>query len=256
MKLTIFGELRDPMPSRIRRVAVVMTALASLCATACATTWAFETDLSLGDPDAGGDVHVPDAPGVTDAGCNPDAQFTRRDVPGITRLGWPSVRSATLSPDERTIYFHGIPVDGGTEDIYVATRNSSVENFDDIRLVDGVNTAAKELAPSISADQLRIVFTRQTGDHHTAKLVGGSRLIIDAGFTPFDLGSVNSDAGDQNPFLTPMPGSSGSDRIGTVHRLISFGPSHPVEATSVPKPFRHPTRRLIDKILPCSAPTG
>ena len=188
-----------------------MTVVSSLGAMACAAIWGFD-DYSPEGQDAG-DANIIDAPAgdaandadVVDAGpCGANATFTKSDVLGITNRGWVSMRSATLSPNERTIYFHGKREAGETESLYVAKRNSRTEAFGEPELLKNVNAPpGPNISPSISVDGRTLVFSRSTTDA-AYDLFVARRSGEDADFAGASpITPVNTPAFDQNPFLRP-----------------------------------------------------
>ncbi|WP_394843496.1 hypothetical protein LZC95_41420 [Pendulispora brunnea] len=190
------------MSSRIRRRVVALAVALSFCAAACASILGMD-DFSLEGKDAGGDVSLTEGgPGPVDAGgpCDPDAQFTKLPVPGLTDLGWRSMRAATLSPDELTIYFNGSP-DGGRSNIYRAKRNARAEDFKDVELLPNVNDlSVPNLSPSLSSDEKTLVFSRQVTSTDLF-FASRPRKTDEFGNAVRFNNRVNSDVSDVNPFI-------------------------------------------------------
>jgi len=68
--------------------------------------------------------------------------------------------NAQLTENELTIFFTSIRAGSQGADIYFATRTSTDDAFGAPQLVEGINTAGGEIAPSVSGDGRTIYFIR------------------------------------------------------------------------------------------------
>lgn len=138
----------------------------------------------------------PDAEAPADAApiCDPQGVFGAAvAVGGLATAGQEG--SATLSPDERTVYFEGI-LGGASWDLYTAQRGSTSEAFGTpTLLVDASSASSDDYDPTLADDGLTLVFaaTRDTG---SGRLHAVSR------------GSTDDSFGAASPIAGVEPGSS------------------------------------------------
>jgi hypothetical protein len=69
----------------------------------------------------------------------------------------------TLTSDMLEIYFEREPADGGTSDLYVATRVRVLDPFDPPVPLAALNSSARDSAPEISGDGLTLYFSSARG---------------------------------------------------------------------------------------------
>ena len=194
---------------------------------------------------------VPDAAMVDGAPstprCDPMAPFTsiapvdELNRPEASVMGWDEY--ARLSPDGLTVYF-STGRDGGQLDIYKATRTSVDQRFGTPAPVEGVNTAAQERTPTITADGLTML-AMQSG-HPGYEIVIAQRASLAAQFGSFALlANVNSTTSDDGDTYVLPDGSAlyfYSSRNGTpaLYRAprtaTGYGDPSPVSGVKLNQP--------------------
>jgi hypothetical protein len=70
----------------------------------------------------------------------------------------------TPSADERTLWFYSLR--SGNADLYVATRASAADPFSAAAPIAELSTSAYESGPTVTGDQLHLVFTRDGAPEH------------------------------------------------------------------------------------------
>lgn len=157
-----------------------------------------------GLPDAGPDSGVaPDAgsDAGSDAACDPNKAFgSPALLMGVNTAMNES--SASLSPDELTLYFGATRPDGGvgSADIFVAHRASRTAAFDPSVLLAKINTNIYEDSPSISQDGLTLLYTT-VGANYDLELTTRASVMVDFASPPTSL-SVNTVYAEVTGFLT------------------------------------------------------
>jgi len=135
--------------------------------------------------------------------CSATAAFGRPTV--LTALNTMDFdEQATLSADELTLYFSRGNMNENY-DIYQATRASKTAAFGAAVPVPGVNTAAQERAPRVTADGLTMYATSRALPEAANKfrVVFATRASTDAPFGPLqNVPVVNGTADDSDPFIT------------------------------------------------------
>jgi len=189
--------------------------------------------------------------------CDPDGLFTLQNVDGITDLPW-RARHAYFSPDEKTIYFQASLVDGGTYDLYMATRESRAAAFEskDIVPISKISAAdIDDVDPAISDDQLTIVFGR--GTQRGAGLFMATRSTPTAMFeNEQELATLNSGMNEGNPYLALDGGElwfasdrpDGGENNSRLYRAL-VGGGHFLDASAsvvtLPAPFGKATSPVL-----------
>lgn len=113
-----------------------------------------QTDAMLAMADSHVDTDAPSR-------CNSDAPFGIPQ-PLDTLNSTVNETGGVLSPDELTIYFSSDRVEAGSVgafDVYIATRSSLTDPFGKPSVLAGVNTAADEQTPMVTADGLFLYMT-------------------------------------------------------------------------------------------------
>jgi len=156
--------------------------------------------------------------------------------------------TARLSPDEKTIYFRAKP-DGGWDHLFTATRASRDEPFGPPKPLSSLNSSLADGDPTVSGDQLRVVFSR-TDPTHTAT----ADLFIAARSKPTDpfgapdaMVSLNGPVLDGNPFLASDGGELWfeSGDVPTYHLFRALAGEHGFQDSGripVPSPVLGSTR--------------
>lgn len=149
-----------------------------------------------------------------------------------------------LSGSALTLYFFSDRSGGpGGRDIYRATRSDELDDFADIRPVEGVNGDADDHMPWLSSDERIIYFaSNRAADSGSTNLWLSQRSSAQDGFEPpREVAGVNSDDRDISPSLTAdqrilffcsdRGGGAGSDDIWMATRddpAADFGAPQPV----------------------------
>jgi hypothetical protein len=201
-----------------------------------------------------GGASGPDA-GVQ-ARCNPAAKFGRQiEVASLNTTS--NEEQAALSPDELTVHFSRD--DGnGAYDIYEATRASKTASFGGAAPVPGVNTAAEDREPRITADGLTMFATTRatpSGQFRIASATRASKSDPFGALQPVPV--VNGTANDSDPFIS----ADGrvlyfsSDRGGNYALYRStqaggaFSAPEPVAGTNLETPYMELTPIVSDDEL-------
>jgi Tol biopolymer transport system component len=135
------------------------------------------------------------------ARCNPAAKFGRQVE--LTSLNTTSNgEQGALSADELTIHFSRD--DGnGAYDIYEATRASKTASFGGAAPVPGVNSAAEDREPRITADGLTMFATSRATPSGQFRVTFASRASTSVPFGALQpVPVVNGTANDSDPFIS------------------------------------------------------
>jgi hypothetical protein len=148
---------------------------------------------SDGGHDANGDAPIVPT-------CDPKKDFTAPVVLAGISTG-ANEGSARFTDDELTIWFDTDRGDGGPFDLYTATRATTGSAFGPATPIPGVNTALQDFAPSVTSDELTIVYEQQdkTG---VSRLYSATRAAPNGTFGNITaLTTINSNDYTANPFL-------------------------------------------------------
>jgi len=139
----------------------------------------------------------PDAPAPPR--CDPTAAFgTPAPVAGLDTAG--DEVDARLSPDELVVVFAYASVPGGKLDIYTATRASPTASFGAPSPIGAVNSVYDDSAPTLSPDQLLLVFDSNRGASGMTHIYASARASATATFGPPTEAIALSD-GEDHPML-------------------------------------------------------
>jgi hypothetical protein len=150
-------------------------------------------------PDASADAGAVDS---AQAACDPTAAFGT--VAPLADFNTAANEDAVfLSDDQLTALFSSDrPGGAGGYDLWIAVRSDVQARFSAPSPVAGVNSAADERQPVLSADSLRLLFMSNQGS--TAyRLVEATRNTITGGFAPpVMVAGLDSGAGEISPWLS------------------------------------------------------
>jgi hypothetical protein len=141
----------------------------------------------------------------TDAGVAPRCSATAAFARPTRLMSLNTLTSndqATLSADELTVYFSRNDVTGNF-DIYQATRASTTAAFGAASPVAGVNTAADERGPHVTADGLTLYATSQLNDTSQYRVTFATRTTTADSFGPLqNVPVINGTRNDSDPFIS------------------------------------------------------
>jgi Tol biopolymer transport system component len=137
--------------------------------------------------------------------CLPTTPFvTVSPVAGLATSG--IERTPSLSPDELTAYFTGAFAGAASQDLYAAHRPTTTAAFGTPAPITAANTSDLEFAPTISADELTLLFTssRVAGQGYHLYVSTRPTTLADFG-VPAPLGggiaAATVTANDTQPFV-------------------------------------------------------
>ncbi|HTR49917.1 MAG TPA: hypothetical protein VMJ10_04360 [Kofleriaceae bacterium] len=139
----------------------------------------------------------PDAP--PPPRCDPTAAFgTPAPVPGLDTAG--DELDARLTPDELAVVYAYASTPGGKLDIWAQTRANIGDSFGGLQAVGAVNSVYNDSSPTLSPDQLLLVFDSDRGPSGMTHVYASARAAATATFDPPTEAIALSD-GEDHPML-------------------------------------------------------
>jgi len=139
----------------------------------------------------------PDAPAPPR--CDPTAAFgTPAPVGGLDTAG--DELAARLTPDELVVVFAYASAPGGKLDIYTATRASTTDSFGAPTPIGAVNSVYDDSSPTLSPDQLLLVFDSDRGANGMSHVYASARAAAAATFGP-PVEAIALSDGEDHPLL-------------------------------------------------------